>query len=70
LKSFVQEEASKMRDILEDKIKRIKDKTLRIKIAEVSDLLNQYQTLKTLDESHISALLRYYDLVQDLKEMK
>lgn len=70
LKSFVQEEAGKLRGILEEKIKRIKDKTLRIKIAEVSDLLNQYRSLKTLDESHISALLRYYDLVQDLKEMK
>jgi hypothetical protein len=55
---------------LEEKIKRTKDKTLKIKLAEVSDLLNQYESIKNLDESHISALLRYYDLVNDLKEIK
>jgi len=70
LKTFVQNEASKIRLFLEQKIKKIKDKTLKIKLAEVSDLLNQYATIKNLDESHISALLRYYDLVNDLKEIK
>lgn len=69
-KMFVQQEAAKMRIILEDKIKRTKDKTLKIKLAEVSDLLNQYETIKNLDENHVSALLRYYDLVNDLKEIK
>lgn len=69
-KLFVQQEAAKLRVILEDKLKRTKDKTLKIKLAEVSDLLNQYETLKTLDENHVSALLRYYDLINDLKEMK
>ena len=70
LKTFVQGEASKIRLFLEQKIKKTKDKTLKIKLAEVSDLLNQYATIKNLDESHISALLRYYDLVNDLKEIK
>jgi hypothetical protein len=70
LKTFVQGEAAKIRIFLEEKIKRTKDKTLKIKLAEVSDLLNQYETIKNLDESHISALLRYYDLVNDLKEIK
>jgi hypothetical protein len=70
LKTFVQGEASKIRIFLEEKIKKTKDKTLKIKLAEVSDLLNQYGTIKNLDESHISALLRYYDLVNDLKEIK
>lgn len=70
LKTFVQGEASKIRIFLEEKIKKTKDKTLKIKLAEVSDLLNQYATIKNLDESHISALLRYYDLVNDLKEIK
>lgn len=69
-KLFVQQEAAKMRIILENKIKRTKDKTLKIKLAEVSDLLTQYETLKNLDENHVSALLRYYDLVNDLKEIK
>ena len=70
LKLFVQSESSRIQSILEEKIKRTKDTTLKIKLAEVSDLLNQYQTIKNLDETHISALLRYYDLVNDLKEIK
>lgn len=70
LKSYVQSQATKLRMILEKKINSTKDTTLKIKLAEVSDLLNQYETIKNLDENHISALLRYYDLINDLKEIK
>lgn len=68
LKSFVQKEADRIRKVLESKIPKIKDKSLRIKLAEVSDLLSQYSNIKNMDENHISALLRYYDLVNDLQE--
>ena len=70
LKSYVQTEAAKLRTTLEKKMKSTKDTTLKIKLAEVSDLLNQYESIKSLDENHISALLRYYDLINDLKEIK
>ena len=70
LKVYVQTEANKLQSILEKKIMSTKDTTLKIKLAEVSDLLNQYGSIKNLDENHISALLRYYDLVNDLKEIK
>lgn len=70
LKSYVQTEAAKLRTTLEKKMKSTKDATLKIKLAEVSDLLNQYESIKSLDENHISALLRYYDLINDLKEIK
>ena len=67
LKSFVQSEASRIQKLLEKKLPKIKDKSLRIKLAEVSDLLSQYSTIKNLDENHVSALLRYYDLINDLQ---
>ena len=70
LKVYVQTEAKKLQSILEKKIVSTKDTTLKIKLSEVSDLLNQYASIKNLDENHISALLRYYDLVNDLKEIK
>jgi len=70
LKVYVQTEANKLQSILEKKIVSTKDTTLKIKLSEVSDLLNQYASIKNLDENHISALLRYYDLVNDLKEIK
>lgn len=68
LKTFIQTEASRLQNILETKLPKLKDKSLRIKIAEVSDLLTQYSKIKKLDENHVSALLRYYDLVNDLEE--
>lgn len=68
LKNFVQTEANRIQKMLESKLPKIKDKSLRIKLAEVSDLLSQYSTMKSLDESHVSALLRYYDLINDLQE--
>ena len=68
LKTFIQSEAVRLQKILESKMPKIKDKALRIKIAEVSDLLTQYTKIKKLEENHVSALLRYYDLVNDLGE--
>ena len=68
LKIFIQSEASRIQKLLETKLPKIKDKSLRIKLAEVSDLLSQYSSIKNLDENHISALLRYYDLINDLQE--
>ena len=66
LNAFVKGEASRIKEILTTKSKNVKDKTLKIKLSEVIGLLDQYQTLKKVDEQHISALMRYYNLVNDL----
>ena len=66
LKSFIQTEAKKIKTVLVEKTKRVKDKTTKIKLAEVVGLLDQYDTIKNVDENHISALMRYYDLINDL----
>lgn len=65
-KEMIKEEATKIQKILSNKVKTVKDKSLKIKLAEVVDLLEQYKTLKNVDENHISALLRYYSLINDL----
>lgn len=70
LNAFVKGEASKLKEILSTKSKNVKDKTLKIKLAEVIGLLDQYQTLKQVDEQHISALMRYYSLITDLDGVK
>ena len=49
---------------------RVKDKSLKIKLQEVSSLLEEYQTIKKVEENHISALLRYYSLIDDLSWSK
>lgn len=66
LKSFIQNEAKKIKTVLSEKSKRVKDKATKIKLTEVIGLLDQYETIKNVDENHISALMRYYDLINDL----
>lgn len=66
LKSFIQNEAKKIQTVLVEKSNKVKDKTTRIKLTEVIGLLDQYQIMKNVDENHISALMRYYDLINDL----
>ena len=66
LKSFIQMEAKKIKTVLVEKTKRVKDKTTKIKLAEVIGLLDQYDAIKNVDENHISALMRSYDLINDL----
>lgn len=66
LKVFLQSESFRIREILKKKTKGIKDKTLSIKLNEVIGLLNQYDSIKTVDENHVLALMRYYDLINDL----
>lgn len=66
LKEYMKKEALRIKEILIKKTKTVKDKSLKIKLTEVISLLDQYKTLKTVDEDHVSALLRYYTLVNDL----
>lgn len=66
LKFFIQSEASRVQTVLNEKIKTISDKALKIKLTEVATLLDDYKNLKNVEENYISALMRYYDLIGDL----
>lgn len=66
LKLFLQNEAKKISKILEQKAKKVTDKSLKIKLSEVISLLENYESIKNVEENHISAMLRYYDLAKDL----
>jgi hypothetical protein len=70
LKGYIQSEAKIIREKLEKKTKQITDKVLIIKLREVINLLDQYNTLKNVDENHVTALLRYYNLINDLDGVK
>lgn len=63
---YVQKEAESLKEILTKKHKRIKDKTVKIKLKEAIDLLDSYQDIKRVEENHVTALLRYYEIVNDL----
>jgi len=70
LKSLVQTEAVTVKRLFSKNIHRIKDKSLKIKLQEVVGLLDEYQNIKKVEENHISALLRYYSLIDDLSWSK
>jgi hypothetical protein len=70
LKSLVQTEAVNIKNIFKKNIHKVKDKSLQIKLTEVVNLLETYNQIKNVEESHISALLRYYSLIQDLSWSK
>jgi len=66
LTDFIKEEADRVKQALTQKTKKVSDKALKIKLNEVISLLENYKTLKNVDENYVSALLRYYDLINDL----
>ena len=69
-KEMIKEDATRIQKVLSSKIKSIHDKSLKINLTEVVELLEQYKTLKNVEENHISALLRYYSLINDLDGVK
>jgi hypothetical protein len=70
LKSLVQTEAVTIKRLFTKNMHRVKDKSLKIKLQEVAGLLDEYETIKKVEENHISALLRYYSLIDDLSWSK
>ena len=70
LKSLIQTEAVSIKNIFTKNMHRVKDKGLKIKLQEVVGLLDEYDTIKKVEENHISALLRYYSLIDDLSWSK
>lgn len=70
LKSLVQTEAVTIKRLFTKNMHRVKDKSLKIKLQEVAGLLDEYENIKKVEENHISALLRYYSLIEDLSWSK
>lgn len=70
LKSLVQTEAITIKRLFTKNMHRVQDKSLKIKLQEVSSLLDEYEDIKKVEENHISALLRYYSLIDDLSWSK
>jgi hypothetical protein len=70
LKSLVQTEAVTIKRLFVKNMHRISDKSLKIKLQEVVGLLDEYETIKNVEENHISSLLRYYSIIDDLSWSK
>lgn len=69
LKEYVQKIIPKIKTQLADSAKAIDDRVVKIKVEKLSEMLCNVENLKTIKESHILSLLRYFDLIRELKEV-
>jgi len=69
LKSFIGEEVSKLQKSLKSLTSKVDDKVVKIKLSEVSNLLSEIASAKTVKDTHILSLLRYHELVKELKKV-
>lgn len=69
-KSLIQAEAVHLKEIFQKNMFKVKDTALKIKLKEVVNLLDEYADIKKIEENHVSAILRYYSLIEDLSWSK
>jgi hypothetical protein len=53
---------------LKEQVIKITDKATKIKVDNLSKMLCNIETMKLVKESHVLSLLRYYDLLTELKK--
>jgi hypothetical protein len=67
LKEYIQTVIPEIKSKLAEQAKQITDPATRIKVSKLSEMLCNVETMKSIKESHILSLLRYFDLVNELK---
>lgn len=69
LKEYVEIIIPQIKTALSNQAKTITDKATQIKVQKLSEMLCTVENMKTIKESHVLSLLRYFDLVRELKEI-
>jgi len=69
LKSFISEEIVRIKKQLKPFVESVEDQVVQIKLTEVANLLNEVLTAKTIKDNHILSLLRYHELIKELKKI-
>ncbi len=54
---------------LKEQVLKIQDPVTKIKVDKLSDMLCNVRTIKVVKESHILSILRYFDLIKELKQV-
>ena len=69
LKEFINKEVSKLQKELKTLSTKIDDKVVKIKLSEVTNLLNEITTAKAVKDNHVLNMLRYHELIKELKKV-
>jgi hypothetical protein len=69
LKEYVTSEISKLKSTIANLNTNIPNKVIRIKLTEVSNLLNKLSRKHAIQDKDVLTMLRYYELVNELKNI-
>lgn len=69
LKEFIVKEVSKLKRELNVLTPKVSDTVIKIKLTEVLNLLSEISNAKVIKENHVLNLLRYNELVKELKKV-
>jgi hypothetical protein len=69
LKTYVQNESHRLSKEILQTSKKISDKVVRIKLAEVVSQLNKVERATVIKENHMTALLIGYEILKELKAL-
>ena len=69
LKFFIVKEVNKLQTSLKALTSKVDDKVVKIKLTEVTNLLNEISVAKSIKDTHILSLLRYHELIKELKKV-
>ena len=67
LKEYIQTVIPTIKIQLSEHVKHITDKVTKIKVEKLSEMLCTVENMKTIKESHVLSLLRYFDLIRELR---
>lgn len=69
LREYIQKIIPAIKKQLSEQVKHIDDAVTKIKVQKLSEMLCSVENMKTIKESHILSLLRYFDLIRELKDL-
>ena len=69
LKEFIDIEVAQLQKDLKSLSEKVDDTVVKIKLIEVTNLLKEVKSAKTIKDNHILSLLRYHELIKELKKL-
>ena len=70
LKEYVHTIIPSIKKSLNTEAKYVTDAATKIKVQKLSEILCTVENMKTIKESHVLSLLRYFDLIKELKGLR
>lgn len=69
LTQYIVNEINDISNVLQIYNKKVDSQVIKIKLNEVTNLLNSMSNVKTVNDNHVLSLLRYYELLKELKKV-